>query len=324
MVTCCLKNCRKRNNLDEDGYCPEHSSARNESGKCGKCNLDVSNDQSSKALQCESEKCKVWFHLQCTVIPEALYDMMNEVSEDDDAGIRWLCPGCRTKDIHLKETEVDTVESTLRENPSNGSDEKVVCHKLKHGKCAHGITGKTVVQGKVCEFSHPKVCKKFAKYGNRGRFGCKKERNCEFLHPILCQNSVRLKKCLNRKCTYQHLKGTIRKEPKATPQFPALPTLSAVPYPGVWQTKHDQRQGSMAATKQGNSSGHIPQVTPGGDFLSPCPTPNHPPELASLQLQLNNLEGLVKKVLEMSLLQHQNPSVAQYPSSYQQMFSQKC
>ena len=57
-------------------------------------------------------------------------------------------------------------------------------------------------------------------------------------------------------------KGTIRKEPKATPQFPALPTLSAVPYPGVWQTKHDQRQGSMATTKQGNSSGHIPQVTP--------------------------------------------------------------
>ena len=327
MVTCCLKKCRKRTNLDEDGYCPDHSSLNTQSENCGKCGQDVPNDSSSKALQCESESCKVWFHLHCTAIPESLYDLINDVSEDEDAGIRWLCPSCRGNGAVQfdKETEVVQVEC----------EQKPICNKLKHGKCVHGITGKTKVQGKVCEYSHPKFCKKFTKYGNRGRYGCKKER-CELFHPILCQNSTKFKKCLNTKCTYQHLNGTARKDYKNTQDFP--PIQSIYPYANhrhdqdVWQSKHHLRQAtqpqrSLAAKNQSSARTYYnnSSVTPGSSFLSPPQPQSHPPELASLQLQVNKLEGLIKKVLDMSL-QQQHYNLPPHPLNYQNIpqHLQKC
>ena len=81
MVTCCLKSCRKRTNLDNDGYCPDHSQSNTDvMSNCGECKQAVSNERSSKAMQCEIEKCKVWFHLSCTNISEDLYDLINEAS----------------------------------------------------------------------------------------------------------------------------------------------------------------------------------------------------------------------------------------------------
>ena len=90
MVTCKEGLCRKYANLDEDGYCPTHTRttdlAEEENCKCGVCNELVGNNSDSKALQCDAEKCKVWYHLCCTKISEALYDLMNVNSADNDDG----------------------------------------------------------------------------------------------------------------------------------------------------------------------------------------------------------------------------------------------
>ena len=192
MVTCNERQCRKWANLDADGYCPLHSrnpaSATQEDCKCGSCNETVSNDQEAKALQCAADKCKVWYHLSCTKISEALYDLMNTNSTTDDDGIRWICPKCIGSDPIV----------TVHQKPES---DIAICPRLKHGTCPHGVTGKTEHRGKACEFRHPKMCKKFIKYGNKGRFGCKSGNSCEFFHPILCQKSVNFRKCFNNKCT---------------------------------------------------------------------------------------------------------------------------
>ena len=222
MVTCCLKKCRKRTNLDTDGYCPDHTLNNAESENCGKCGQAVPNDQSSKALQCENEKCKVWFHLSCTSIPDELYDMINDVSEDEDAGIRWLCTSCRVKPL------VPNTEATITEKGHANDGAKSICSKLKQGKCPHGISGQREVGGRVCEFSHPKFCKKFTRNGSGGRYGCK---GCDNFHPTLCRNSVRFRKCFNQKCTFVHLKGTQRKEYSEQPFPPSVqyPPLAPIP-----------------------------------------------------------------------------------------------
>ena len=93
MVTCCVRQCLKRANLDAEGYCPDHTRDNTEAEEvvtnCGACNSVVQNDESSQALQCEAEQCKVWYHLTYTSISAELYELMNASSADTDSGIRW-------------------------------------------------------------------------------------------------------------------------------------------------------------------------------------------------------------------------------------------
>ena len=44
------------------------------------------------------------------------------------------------------------------------------------------------------------------------RAGCKFGEECRYLHPTLCQNSVRLKMCLNDSCQHTRLRFTKRKQ----------------------------------------------------------------------------------------------------------------
>ena len=315
MVTCCLKKCRKRTNLDEDGYCPEHSQDNTENENCGKCGQAVPNDQSSKALQCENEQCQVWFHLSCTNIPEELFAMINDVSEDEDAGIRWLCTVCRTKPI------VHTATSTEVLNSGRTTLNKPVCSKLKQGKCPHGISGHKEVDGKICEYSHPKFCKKFTRNGFAGRYGCK---GCTNFHPTLCRNSVKYRKCLNQKCTFVHLKGTQRKEypgqafpPNSVAQYPSITTTPVIP--GIDFQSQNAWQGRPApSANYQRSSNHNSKQS---RFLG-APQPQSQSEgIASLQMQINCLGDLLKQVLNSPLANqsHQmscSPPPQQYQSYY--------
>ena len=121
--TCKQPLCRKRANIDEAGNCPEHNnsdeiSAAGDEVHCGKCKEIVPNDSSTKALCCDSDECRVWFHLNCT---KALYVLINDNSEHDtDIGIRRLCPSCCIENAVIKVS----VPST-----------KPVCNRLKHGTC---------------------------------------------------------------------------------------------------------------------------------------------------------------------------------------------
>ena len=115
MVTCNELRCRRRKNLDANGYCPQHSTAEAapetvHSCKCGGCDKAVGNEPETKGLLCDSENCKVWYHLECTKISEQLYELMNASSKDSDDGIRWLCPKCCSNDpvITLSAPELAT------------------------------------------------------------------------------------------------------------------------------------------------------------------------------------------------------------------------
>ena len=86
---------------------------------------------------------------------------------------------------HVKESEAD---------PS-----KPVCKFFLRQACKHGR------KGKDCAFSHPKLCFKYTRHGDR-RGGCKKGKNCEFVHPRLC-NSYKSGVCSRAKCGLFHVNG---------------------------------------------------------------------------------------------------------------------
>ena len=293
MVTCNELRCKRRKYLDANGYCSQHSTAETvHSCKCGGCDKAVGNEPETKGLLCDSENCKVWYHLECTKISEQLYELMNASSKDSDDGIRWLCPKCVSTDpvITLSALELAT---------SN------VCKKLKNGTCPHGITGKTEYRGKVCEFTHPKLCKKFVKNGRGGRFGCHKaDTECEFFHPILCIKSLKARKCLDLKCTYTHLKGTARKERK-TALFPPRKALQA--FSNRSRNANQQQNdwfdnGKHAFVDSTQNQGTLAYDPVQSSFLGPQKIPQ--PQLTSLQAQINRLEEIVLRALN---AQHQIP-----------------
>ena len=85
---------------------------------------------------------------------------------------------------------------------------KPICYLYKQGKCPHGSSGKKLVNGQQCNYSHPRKCLKFCRFGQDINQGCAGP--CDLLHPILCRNSVRYKRCLSENCTFAHLMGTER------------------------------------------------------------------------------------------------------------------
>ena len=313
MVTCAKRKCRVRTNLDEDGFCPTHTTVNIDATveeaavhNCGTCKEAISEEEDSKALQCDSRNCKLWHHLTCTDIPETLYDLIHEHSE---AGIYWLCPTC------IKGDSVITITP-------NGSevDERTICNKFKHGSCPHGISGKSEYKGKVCEFRHPKLCKKFVKYGQGGRFGCKhNERHCRHFHPLLCRNSVRHKKCLNQKCTFTHIKGTIRKEVAYVPQneLPSVPILSPCGVDDVlhasqyWASQNAvPRNASPSNQRPRGGTRQVPSTAKGNQgFLGRGVAQTWPPpEIVALQVQMKQLGDLVKQVLRVPFPYQENNS----------------
>ena len=83
---------------------------------------------------------------------------------------------------------------------SEEDSSKTVCKFFLRQACKHGR------KGNDCTFSHPKVCFKYTRHGDR-RGGCKKGTNCEFVHPRLC-NSYKSGVCSRAKCGLFHVKGT--------------------------------------------------------------------------------------------------------------------
>ena len=73
--------------------------------------------------------------------------------------------------------------------------------------CPHGLTGRREVMGKTCPLKHRHLCIYFARQGPQG---CRFKKKCKFLHPTVCQNSQKLRVCLNDSCTHFHFKGTQR------------------------------------------------------------------------------------------------------------------
>ena len=122
----------------------------------------------------------------------------------------------------VEENEEDDIEE--RESPRRGretepedrpaasvrADPKEICELYKRRNCPHGRLGKTLVNGKQCEKSHPPRCFKYTRFGARNPQGCNKGANCQYWHPRLCKESLKSKRCTKDDCSFFHIKGTMR------------------------------------------------------------------------------------------------------------------
>ena len=64
------------------------------------------------------------------------------------------------------------------------------------------------MNGKVCQYQHPKQCHKFV---NQGPKGCKSSNICKLLHPRMCEKSYRYEECTDSGCILPHIKSTRNK-----------------------------------------------------------------------------------------------------------------
>lgn len=141
-------------------------------------------------------------------------------------GLHFICSVCTKKEVKEPAIEANpvteaiiNVEAEVAEEPKDDSKEdqeeksNTICPRLVVNECPHGISGAG------CEYKHPKWCFKYSQYGDRAPEGCRRGRKCWFYHPKLCENSLALQICLNKKCKDVHIKGTRRFQPKSSPQW---------------------------------------------------------------------------------------------------------
>ena len=84
------------------------------------------------------------------------------------------------------------------------------CELYKKGICPHGVSGKRIINGTRCQFSHPKKCKFFCRHGPNSPQTCRQGSRCRFLHPVICPDSLHKYECYNNDCKLTHLKTTKR------------------------------------------------------------------------------------------------------------------
>ena len=82
----------------------------------------------------------------------------------------------------------------------------------------HGMNGNKVVNGVTCPHAHPRRCQNYSKFGTKARTGFQQGENRSFFHPNLCNSSVRTLTCLNKNCTFVHLRSTKRHRDRREPE----------------------------------------------------------------------------------------------------------
>lgn len=113
----------------------------------------------------------------------------------------------QTTDSDHKEKHKDGDTTDNSQNKSGEYKEIPICQLYTENRCPHGINGNKLIGGARCSDSHPRRCYYFSKFGPSA---CKYKDRCRFFHPHLCENSVKLKMCLNKDCRDIHLRHTKR------------------------------------------------------------------------------------------------------------------
>ena len=124
-------------------------------------------------------------------------------------------------EVHAEEEpSIDRIQNVPTNNQSQpesqprariGSSNQELCRFYKQNRCKHGISGK---KDGICNFQHPKPCKKLLNNGTSGPRGCSKGAKCEDFHPKLCHRSLKERICTIQDCQYIHVKHTRRTEPQ--------------------------------------------------------------------------------------------------------------
>ena len=129
-MVCLTSGCKKRNNLNPDGYCPDCIKRQKlrkpcvNDVKCLKCDQVFENDTTC-GIQCEI--CEEWVHPVCIDISLEAYDILFKKGVSALSGFKWFCDKC---DIKLIQTidKMATIESktTILEK-----DMKVVIERVE-------------------------------------------------------------------------------------------------------------------------------------------------------------------------------------------------
>ena len=62
---------------------------------------------------------------------------------------------------------------------------------------------------------------RYCKHGDNKRIGGVNGRDCKYFDPMICKDSLTKRECLNKDCTFDHLKLTRRKQESARKENPA-------------------------------------------------------------------------------------------------------
>ena len=104
------------------------------------------------------------------------------------------------EDETIREEEIKPEVKNCSEDVTEEQKKKETCKFLQNGNCHFGRSGKRPDQnGKVCAFSHPKVCRKHEMFGK-----CMNHK-CEKLHLRLCREFMNLQTCrYGNNCRFFH------------------------------------------------------------------------------------------------------------------------
>ena len=264
---CKTENCRRYANLNQDGFCPvcqpPETSTNECVDNCGICRAEIK-DEISKSIGCDS--CGKWFHAECAG-PTALIDLITEAVKHSPEKpllglLLWFCPDCTTRpvqDYKIGESKYihvlpPSMTNSASEEPKKTMQEKSygpMCENYSNNICKFGISGKG------CSSYHPKMCRRYIKFGPHGKRGCNKGSACSYFHPRLCNKSMKpvsQRICTNQSCGFFHLPRTKR-------HLPPVQRDSTIRGPGQssqsWQSNLTSQTPNMSLHPPGHAPDHF-------------------------------------------------------------------
>ena len=142
-------------------------------------------------------------------------------------------------------------------NPNSERRNHVVCRDFLKKKCSFGKSGRV---GGTCGFWHPRLCRRFLKFG-KGRNGCSGGGRCANYHPKICWRFARSGSCNREDCQYYHQRQI--KNRRESDRERERESRERRP-------DHEQPQRSYSDVLRGNANprGANPPNTPESNFLS--------------------------------------------------------
>lgn len=188
------------------------------------------------------------------------------------------------------EPETKTQKLSVRKDGSVSS----ICKHYLQKKCKHGR------KGEKCKFEHPKLCRRYLKFGRRAGSGCQKGSGCDYHHPRLCWEYSKTGWCSRSECRFYHSRGEAsRAMVSIGGAGPSGATLVDQKNPGpvrgngpagamLGARRRENRSSAAAATPEMESKAAIEGKNSDANFLL---------LLSQLQAQFHQMQSVVQALL---------------------------